>query len=126
MMVEHGTDDHKGRSYKVWAMKTGAKSPWQGGIRATPILVEDYLRKEMSDTNRPQIDDKLNKPNRPLCFAKPTWTLRQYGNVERKHNRKTMQQPKHTNTDQPGETKQSGNSEKMSKNWKSKHKVKKH
>ena len=30
-------------------------------MRATPILAEDYLRKQISEANRPQTDDKTNE-----------------------------------------------------------------
>ena len=30
-------------------------------VRGTPISAEDYLRKIMSETNRPLANDKLNK-----------------------------------------------------------------
>ena len=61
-MVGYGTDNHKGRSYKVYVMKTGCViTRTKRQVRATPILAEDYLRKETFKANRPQADDKLNE-----------------------------------------------------------------
>ena len=61
-IVLHGTGDHKGRCYKVQMTRTRCIiTRMKRHVRATPILVEDYMRKEMSKANRPQTDDKLNK-----------------------------------------------------------------
>ena len=52
-VVGHGSEDHKGQSYKMRVIMTGCTiTKMKQHLRATPISVEDYLRKEMSNANR--------------------------------------------------------------------------
>ena len=55
-VVGHGTDEKKGRSGKVQVMMiTFIMARIKQYVRATPILAEDYLWKEMSKANRSHV-----------------------------------------------------------------------
>ena len=60
--MEHDSEDQKGKGYEIRLMKTRCiVTRMHRHVRATPISVEDDLRKEMSKANRPQVDTKLNQ-----------------------------------------------------------------
>ena len=60
-MVGQGTGDHRDRSYKVQVTKNACIiTRTKRQVRATPILTEDYLRKEMSKASNQQADNKLS------------------------------------------------------------------
>ena len=61
-IVLSGSDDHKGKDYQMGVMKTRHTiTGMKRCVRAIPISVGDYPRKEMPKVNRPQADDKLNE-----------------------------------------------------------------
>ena len=61
-IVQHRSDGHKGKSYQIIVMKTGGIiTNTKKLIQVTPISVEDYFRKDIPKTNRPQADDKFNE-----------------------------------------------------------------
>ena len=67
-MVGHGTDKHKGRSYKIQVMKIGYIITRIKTLeKASPISVEDYLRKEISENNRLQTKKLIH------CFDLLNW-----------------------------------------------------
>ena len=52
--VGHGTDDDKGRSYKVGVMKTGCIiTRMRRRVKATSLSAEDHVRRNLSKANRP-------------------------------------------------------------------------
>ena len=51
----HESDNHRGRSYKIRAMKD------KEICKSHPHITEDYLRNGMLKANRPQADNKLNE-----------------------------------------------------------------
>ena len=78
-------------------------------VRDIPISAEDYLRKKMYKANRPQKDDKVSKL-RLLCMSETIYLTNMRMDGE-DISQKTMQQLKHTDSDQPGDMKQSSNSQ---------------
>ena len=92
-------------------MKTGCIiNRMKRHVRVIAVLAEDYQRKEMSKSNRPHTDDKLNKLNL-ICYAVQTRTLKQCCSRGEDISQKTMQQPQPISTDEPGEIKQSSSSQ---------------
>ena len=62
IIVGYGSDNHKGRIHKIKIMKTECIITMvERHMTATPMLVDDYLRKKMLKANRPQAEDKLNE-----------------------------------------------------------------
>ena len=61
-------------------------------MRATPISVKDYFRKEISKANRPQVDDRLKYTS--MNFLKST-EMKQMDIVQ-----KTVQPQRHTSIEQ--------------------------
>ena len=61
-MIDHGTDKHNGKNYKMPSTKIGCMiTRVKRLVSGTPISAEDYNRKEISEINRIQKYDKLNK-----------------------------------------------------------------
>ena len=59
---------NEGRSNKIRVTKTRCIiTRMKRNMKANPVLVEDYLGKDMSKANRPQADKKLHELT--FCFA---------------------------------------------------------
>ena len=94
-------------------------------MRANPILVEDYFRKEVSKINRPQEDDELSELTDHLTLLNQCEHL---SDLEMKNTDiipKTTQHPMHTKSDHLGDTKQRGNRQKTRDSSTHKHILKK-
>ena len=60
-IVRHGAEDNRGTSYKIRVTKTRCIiTRVKRHVKATPISVEDYLRKDMSKANRTQTINSMN------------------------------------------------------------------
>ena len=93
-MVGHGSGDHKGRSNRVWVMKV-IITRTKKDIRATLILGEDYLQKEVLKANRPKGDDKFSKLTDYFTVLNQHECLSDIGIEWADISQKTVKQPKH-------------------------------
>ena len=59
-IVEQGSDDHSGRSYKIQTTKVGFTiTRTLSHVKDTPITAENYLRNKISKSNIPQATGKF-------------------------------------------------------------------
>ena len=107
-VVEHGTEGHRGRSYKIGVTKTGHTiTMMMRHMQVTSILVEEYLKNEMSKI-RAQGYDQFNR--HIDCFAQ-LHNHEHLNEVEREGKdtvSKSTQSPKHMNAEHPKTIRPSG------------------
>ena len=60
-VLGHGSNDHIGRSYRIWITKKGAQLQGKKYVKAYPISVEDYLRNKVWKAKQANSMNRFNE-----------------------------------------------------------------